>query len=57
MLEGNMYDAEKAAPRMYRFPNGGKMMAFENSKDLFAGQKGNSDIDDCFTLKAQHYLS
>jgi 2-polyprenyl-6-methoxyphenol hydroxylase-like FAD-dependent oxidoreductase len=44
MLEGNIYDAEKAAPHIYNFLNGGKIMAFGNSKDLFVGQKGNGDI-------------
>ena len=44
MLEGNIYEAEKAAPHMNRFLNGGKIMAFGNSKDLFIGQKGNGDI-------------
>ena len=44
MLEGNIYDAEKAAPRMNQFLNGGKIMAFGNSKDLFVGQKGGGDI-------------
>ena len=44
MLEGNIYDAEKAAPGLYHFLNGGKIMAFGNSKDIFVGQKGNGDI-------------
>jgi 2-polyprenyl-6-methoxyphenol hydroxylase-like FAD-dependent oxidoreductase len=44
MLEGNIYGAEKAAPRMNHFLNGGKIMAFGNSKDLFVGQKGGGDI-------------
>ncbi len=44
MLEGNIYDAEKAAPHMNHFLNGGKIMAFGNSKDLFVGQKGGGDI-------------
>ena len=44
MLEGNIYEAEKAAPHMNHFLNGGKIMAFGNSKDLFIGQKGNGDI-------------
>jgi len=44
MLEGNIYDAEKAAPGVYHFLNGGKIMAFGNSKDIFVGQKGNGDI-------------
>jgi 2-polyprenyl-6-methoxyphenol hydroxylase-like FAD-dependent oxidoreductase len=44
MLEGNIYGAEKAAPHMNHFLNGGKIMAFGNSKDIFVGQKGNGDI-------------
>jgi 2-polyprenyl-6-methoxyphenol hydroxylase-like FAD-dependent oxidoreductase len=44
MLEGNIYDAEKEAPNMNHFLNGGKIMAFGNSKDIFVGQKGNGDI-------------
>jgi 2-polyprenyl-6-methoxyphenol hydroxylase-like FAD-dependent oxidoreductase len=44
MLEGNIYEAEKTAPHINRFLNGGKIMAFGNSKDLFVGQKGNGDI-------------
>ncbi len=44
MLEGNIYDAEKEAPGMNHFLNGGKIMAFGNSKDLFVGQKANGDI-------------
>jgi 2-polyprenyl-6-methoxyphenol hydroxylase-like FAD-dependent oxidoreductase len=44
MLEGNIYGAEKVAPRINHFLNGGKIMAFGNSKDLFVGQKGNGDI-------------
>ncbi len=44
MLEGNIYDAEQVAPNMNHFLNGGKIMAFGNSKDLFVGQKGGGDI-------------
>jgi 2-polyprenyl-6-methoxyphenol hydroxylase-like FAD-dependent oxidoreductase len=44
MLEGNIYEAEKVAPHMNHFLNGGKIMAFGNLKDLFIGQKGNGDI-------------
>ncbi|HET7000096.1 MAG TPA: NAD(P)/FAD-dependent oxidoreductase [Puia sp.] len=44
MLEGNIYEAAKAAPHMNKFLKGGKIMAFGNSKDLFIGQKGNGDI-------------
>jgi 2-polyprenyl-6-methoxyphenol hydroxylase-like FAD-dependent oxidoreductase len=44
MLEGNIYNAENETPHIYHFLNGGKIMAFGNSKDLFVGQKGNGDI-------------
>jgi 2-polyprenyl-6-methoxyphenol hydroxylase-like FAD-dependent oxidoreductase len=52
MLEGNIYEAENAAPHMNRFLNGGKIMAFGNSKDLFIGQKGNGDIGFSASFKA-----
>jgi 2-polyprenyl-6-methoxyphenol hydroxylase-like FAD-dependent oxidoreductase len=52
MLEGNIYEAEKASPHMNRFLNGGKIMAFGNSKDLFIGQKGNGDIGFGASFKA-----
>jgi 2-polyprenyl-6-methoxyphenol hydroxylase-like FAD-dependent oxidoreductase len=52
MLEGNIYEAEKAAPKMNHFLNGGKIMAFGNSKDLFIGQKGNGDIGFGASFKA-----
>jgi 2-polyprenyl-6-methoxyphenol hydroxylase-like FAD-dependent oxidoreductase len=53
VLEGNIYEAEKAAPHMNHFLNGGKIMAFGNSKDLFIGQKGNGDIGFGASFKAE----
>ena len=44
MLEGNVYDAEKAIPRIYALANGGKIMAFGNQKDMLLGQKANGEI-------------
>ncbi len=44
MLEGNVHDAEGAAPHIHALAAGGKIMAFGNSKDLLLGQKGNGDI-------------
>ncbi len=44
MLEGNVYDAEKATPRIYALLNGGKIMAFGNGKNILMGQKGNGEI-------------
>ena len=52
MLEGNIYEAENAAPHINNFLNGGKIMAFGNSKDLFIGQKGNGDIGFGASFKA-----
>ncbi len=44
MLEGNVYDAEKATPEIYKLLNGGKIMVFGNTKNLLLGQKGGGDL-------------
>ena len=44
MLEGNVYNAEKAAPKIYALLNGSKIMAFGNEKDLLIGQKAAGEI-------------
>jgi 2-polyprenyl-6-methoxyphenol hydroxylase-like FAD-dependent oxidoreductase len=44
MLEVNIYAAKEAAPRIDAMLNGGKVMAFGDSKCLLGGQKGNGDI-------------
>jgi|SRR6218665_1529780 len=44
MLEGNIYNADKTAPRMNTLLRGGKIMAFGNQKDLLIGQKGDGEI-------------
>ena len=44
MLEINVFNAEKATPHMYALLNGGKIMAFGNTKCLLGGQKGNGDL-------------
>ncbi len=44
MIEINIYDAEKATPHIYALLNGGKIMAFGNTKCLLGGQKGNGDL-------------
>jgi 2-polyprenyl-6-methoxyphenol hydroxylase-like FAD-dependent oxidoreductase len=44
MLDVNVPDAEKAAPHFYKMLNGGKIMAFGNSKCVLGGQKGNGDL-------------
>lgn len=44
MLEGNIYDAKNAAPKIAALLNGGKIMAFGNKKNILMGQKGNGEI-------------
>lgn len=44
MLEVNINNAEKNAPHINALLNGGKIMAFGNSKCLLGGQKGNDEI-------------
>lgn len=44
MLEGNVHNAENAAPRVCALANGGKIMAFGNRKDLLLGQKGDGEL-------------
>lgn len=52
MLEGNVHHAEKAAPYIYALANGGKIMAFGNTKDILLGQKGNGDLGFYASFKA-----
>ncbi|HMI08464.1 MAG TPA: NAD(P)/FAD-dependent oxidoreductase [Flavobacterium sp.] len=51
MLEGNIYDAAKSAPHIYEWLNGGKIMAFGNSKCILGGQKNNDDLGFCLSFK------
>ncbi len=44
MLEVNVHDAAKATPNIYALLNGGKLMAFGNTKNLLMGLKGNGDL-------------
>lgn len=52
MLEGNIYDAKKAAPQIFELLNGGKIMAFGNKKNILMGQKGNGEIGFYVSFKA-----
>lgn len=52
MLEGNIYDARNAAPKITSLLNGGKIMAFGNKKDILMGQKGNGEIGFYASFKA-----
>ena len=44
MLEINIHDAERTTPHIYSLLNGGKIMAFGNTKCLLGGQKGKGDL-------------
>lgn len=44
MLEGNIYESEKAAPNLHSLLNGGKIMAFGNEKNILMGQKGGGAL-------------
>lgn len=44
MFEGNVHDSKKATPHIDALINGGKIMAFGNTKNILLGQKGNGDI-------------
>ncbi|RZL56767.1 MAG: FAD-dependent monooxygenase, partial [Pedobacter sp.] len=53
MLEGNIYNAEKTAPKIHKLLRGGKIMAFGNQKDILMGQKANGEIGFYTSFKAQ----
>ena len=44
MIEGNIYNAEKEAPNIFKLLRGGKIMAFGNEQNILMGQKGNGEI-------------
>ncbi len=52
MLEGNVQNAKQATPNMHALANGGKIMAFGNTKDILLGQKGNGDLGFYASFKA-----
>lgn len=52
MLEGTIYDSEKAAPVIHKILNRGKIMAFGNEKNILMGQKGNDAIGFYASFKA-----
>lgn len=52
MIEINVYDAEKTTPHIYALLNGGKIMAFGNTKCLLGGQKGSNDLGFYTSFKA-----
>jgi 2-polyprenyl-6-methoxyphenol hydroxylase-like FAD-dependent oxidoreductase len=51
MIEVNIPNAEKRSPNIYKLTNGGKIMAFGNSKCVLTGLKGNGDLGFYLSLK------
>lgn len=52
MVEGNVYDAKKATPHIYALLNGGALLAFGNTQNLFMGLKGSGDLTFYTSCKA-----
>ncbi|HEX8607391.1 MAG TPA: NAD(P)/FAD-dependent oxidoreductase, partial [Pedobacter sp.] len=52
MIEGNVYNSEKATPVVHALLKGGKIMAFGNEKNLLLGQKGGGDLGFYASFKA-----
>jgi len=44
LVEGNIYHAEKNAPKLFRFTKGGKVMAFGEGQFIGYGTKGDGSI-------------
>jgi 2-polyprenyl-6-methoxyphenol hydroxylase-like FAD-dependent oxidoreductase len=57
MLEGNIYDSEKAAPQLHSVIKGGKIMAFGNEKNILMGQKGDGALGFYASFKAHENWS
>ncbi len=52
MLEGNVYNAPETIPNVAALLNGGKIMAFGNTKNLLMGQKANNEVGFYASFKA-----
>jgi 2-polyprenyl-6-methoxyphenol hydroxylase-like FAD-dependent oxidoreductase len=44
LVEGNIYDAQKNAPKLFEFTKGGKVMAFGDGQFIGYGTKGDGSI-------------
>jgi len=51
MLEGNIYESKKTAPHIDLLLDGGKIMAFGDTKNLLLGQKGEGNLGFYASLK------
>ncbi|MGN6395838.1 MAG: FAD-dependent oxidoreductase [Mucilaginibacter sp.] len=52
LIEGNIYNAEKYAPKLFAFAKGGKVMAFDNEQFLGYGTKEDGSIMFVVNFKA-----
>ncbi len=52
MLEGNVFESKKTIPYIDSLIDGGKIMAFGNTKNLLLGQKGGGDLGFYASFKA-----
>lgn len=53
MLEGNVPNPEKAAPHIFALLNGGKLMAFGNTKNVLMGLKGTGELTYYVSFKTE----
>lgn len=52
MLEGTVYQSKKAVPHIASLIDGGKIMAFGDTKNILLGQKGGGDLGFYASFKA-----
>lgn len=55
LIEGNIYNAEKNAPKLFEFTKGGKVMAFGNEQFIGYGTKGDGSIMFVASLKVPEH--
>ncbi|KFF15833.1 FAD-dependent oxidoreductase [Flavobacterium hydatis] len=55
IVEGNVYNAEKNAPKLYELVNGGKVFAFGDEKTLILSMKGDGTLSFYTGCKADEF--
>lgn len=56
LVEGNIYDAQKNAPKLFEFTKGGKVMAFGDEQFIGYGTKGDGSIMFVASTKAPEHV-
>lgn len=56
LVEGNIYDAHKNAPKLFEFTKGGKVMAFGDEQFIGYGTKGDGSIMFVASTKAPEHI-